>query len=364
VFNKNWWTGRLMDWSMSHEDFKLQLFRFIDVLPYLASEQMLAAHIAEYFSEGENVPAVLRLGAKSAGIGGRLGMKLLGSTIRKNLESMARQFIVGNTIGETVKNIGRFRRKGFAFTLDVLGEATVSEQEADSYAENYIRLLEGLEHAQANWPALGGGDSALDWGYAPRIDLSIKPSALYSQINPADFEGSVGHILDRLRPVYRKIVELNGSMCIDIEMRKHKEITFELYRRLRSDAEFKDYPHLGLAMQVYLKSCDRDIDQMLDWARQQGLPISIRLVKGAYWDYEVVAARQNGWPIPVYTHKAETDAAFERCAERILRKHDFCHLACASHNVRSVCSVLELARALEVPGERCEFQVLYGMPEQ
>ena len=363
VFNKNWWTGRLMDWSMSHEDFKLQLFRFIDVLPCLTNEQMLGEHIGEYFSEGENVPAVLRLGAKSVNIGGRLGMKLLGSTIRKNLESMARQFIIGNSIPDTVKNIGKFRRKGFAFTLDVLGEATVSEQEADSYADNYIRVLEGLEHAQANWPALGGGDSALDWGYAPQIDLSIKPSSLYSQINAADFEGSVGHILDRLRPVYRKIVELNGSMCIDIEMRKHKEITFELYRRLRSDAEFKDYPHIGLAMQVYLKSCDRDIDQMLDWARRQDLPISIRLVKGAYWDYEVVAARQNGWPVPVYTHKAQTDAAFERCAQKILRNHDFCRFACASHNVRSVCSVLELARALEVPDERYEFQVLYGMAE-
>jgi RHH-type proline utilization regulon transcriptional repressor/proline dehydrogenase/delta 1-pyrroline-5-carboxylate dehydrogenase len=193
--------------------------------------------------------------------------------------------------------------------------------------------------------------------------MSIKPSALYSQINPADFEGSVGNILDRLKPVYRKIVEFNGFMCIDIEMRKYKEITFELYRRLRSDSEFRDYPHLGLAMQVYLKSSDRDIDLMLKWARQQRLPISIRLVKGAYWDYEVVVDRQNGWPISVYTVKAETDAAFERSAEKILRNHDICHFACASHNVRSVCSVMELARALEVPDDRYEFQVLYGMAE-
>ena len=363
VFNKDWWTGRLMDWSMRHEDFKLQLFRFIDVLPCLTSDRMLAEHIREYFSEGENVPAVLKLGAKSAGVGGRLGKKLLGGTIRKNLESMARQFIVGHTMPETVGNIGKLRNKGFAFTLDVLGEATVSEQEADAYAENYIRLLEGLERAQADWPALGDGDSELDWGYAPKIDLSIKPSALYSQINPADFEGSVGHILDRLRPVYRKVVELNGSMCIDIEMRKHKEITYELYRRLRSDAEFRDYPHLCLAMQTYLKTCDDDVEQMLSWARERELPISIRLVKGAYWDYEVVAARQNGWPVPVYTQKPETDAAFERCAEKILRNQDVCRLACASHNVRSVCSVLELARALEVPEGRYEFQILYGMAE-
>ncbi|MHC4328407.1 MAG: L-glutamate gamma-semialdehyde dehydrogenase [Planctomycetota bacterium] len=363
VFNKNWWTGKVMDWSMGHEDFKVQLFRFIDVLPYLRTEEMLSDHIREYFARGESVPAVLKLGAKGAGVGGRLGMKVLGKTIRKNLENMARQFIIGGTIPETVKNLEKFRRRGFAFTLDVLGEATVSEAEADLYAENYMRLLGGLERAQSHWPPLGAGDSTLDWGHSPKINLSIKPSALYSQINPADFEGSVGHILDRLRPVYRKVVELKGFMCIDIEMRKHKEITFELYRRLRSESEFRDYPHLGLAMQVYLRSCDRDIDLMLEWARRQRLPISIRLVKGAYWDYEIVAARQNGWPVPVYTDKAETDAAFERRAEKILRRHDFCYLACASHNVRSVCSVLELARVLQVPEDRYEFQVLYGMAE-
>jgi len=363
IFKKNYWTGKVMDWSMSHEDFKVQLFRFIDVLPYLTTEKMLNEHIQEYFARDENVPAVLKFGAKSAGIGGRLGTKVLGKLIRKNLESMALQFIIGNTIPETIRNLGKLRHKNFAFTLDILGEATVSEKEADLYVDNYMNLLEGLRQAQSNWAVLGRADSTLDWGDSPKVNISIKPSALYSQINPADFKGSVGHILDRLKPVYRKIVELNGFLCIDTEMRKCKEITFELYRRLRSDSEFKDYPHLGLAMQVYLKNSDRDIDLMLEWARIQHLPISIRLVKGAYWDYEIVIARQNGWSIPVYTNKAETDAAFERSAEKILRNHDICHLACASHNVRSVCSVIELARSLEVPDDRYEFQVLYGMAE-
>jgi RHH-type proline utilization regulon transcriptional repressor/proline dehydrogenase/delta 1-pyrroline-5-carboxylate dehydrogenase len=363
IFRKDWWTGKVMDWSMSHEDFKVQLFRFIDVLPYLTTEEMLHRHIREYFSEGENIPAVLKLGAKSAGIGGRLGMKVLGKTIRKNLESMALQFIIGNTIPKTVKNLKKLRNEGFAFTLDILGEATVSEKEADLYVDSYMRLLEGLEQTQSDWPALGTNDSNLDWGHAPRINISVKPSALYSQANPADFEGTVGHILDRLRPVYRKVIQLGGFMCIDTEMRKYKEVIFELYHRLRRDSEFKDYPHLGLAMQMYLKNSDQDIDRMLRWARQESLPVSIRLVKGAYWDYEIVLARQSSWPIPVCTVKAESDAAFERSAEKILRNHDICHLACASHNVRSICSVLEMARALDVPDERYELQVLYGMAE-
>ena len=129
-------------------------------------------------------------------------------------------------------------------------------------------------------------------------------------------------------------------------MRRIKNITIELYRRLRADPEFREYPHLGLAMQAYLRESEDDLEGLLAWARREGLPISVRLVKGAYWDYETVLAQQAGWPVPVYTDKAETDAGFERMAEKILRQSRLCHLACASHNVRSVSAVLELARAL------------------
>ena len=365
VFNKNWWISKVMDWSMRHEDFKIQLFRFIDVLPYLTTEEMLVSHIQEYFSNEASVPAVLRLGARSTGMAGKLGTNLLGKTIRKNLEMMALQFIVGGTVEETVKNLGRLRQKqGFAFTLDILGEATVSETEADAYIHSYMDLLEGVGRAQGQWKTLGeDGSSDLDWSAAPKINVSIKPSALYAHADPADFEGTVAHMLERVKPVYRRVKALGGFLCIDTEMRALRHVIIELYKRLRSDEEFAAYPHLGLAMQCYLNDSDADLDGLLAWSRATGLNISIRLVKGAYWDYEVVHARQNGWDVPVYTVKQESDLAFERCSEKILRHHDICHFAVASHNVRSVCAVIEMARMLKVPRERYEFQALYGMAE-
>ena len=363
IFRKNWWTGKVMDWCMKHEDFKIQLFRFIDVLPYLTTTETLGRHLQEYFTRNKNVPAVFKAGIQSSRIGGKLGTKVLGATIRKNIESMALQFIIGDTVSETITNLIKLRDNRFAFTLDILGEATVSEKEAEEYVQNYHELLDGLAKAQPDWPSLEGGDSELDWGSAPKVNVSIKPSALYSQAHPAYPEATVGHMLERLKPIYRKVIQMGGFLCIDTEMKKLKEITFELYRRLRSDSEFREYPHLGLAMQVYLKEADNDVDQMLAWARQQRLPISIRLLKGAYWDYEVVIARQNGWPPPVFTVKAQSDAAFERNARKILENHDLCHLACASHNVRSVCMVMETARQVRVPEDRYEFQALYGMAE-
>ena len=363
LFQKGRWVGKVMDWSMRNEGFKVQLFRFIDVLPYLTTSESLSRHLREYFAEAADVPSVFKWGLKGAGLGGRLGMRVVGASVRKNLEMMARDFIVGARVPETTRRLRRIRGQGFAFTLDLLGEATVSEAEADAYAQGYRRLLDGLAEAQAGWPALGDRGGELDWGDAPRVNVSVKPSALFSQARPVDFEGSVEGILARLRPLCRRVVAAGGFLCLDVEMRTLKNITFELYRRLRSDPEFRHYPHIGVAVQTYLRETDADVEALLEWARREGLPISIRLVKGAYWDYEVAMARQHGLPVPVYTAKADTDAAFERNAERILRAHGICHLACASHNVRSVAAVLEMARALGVPEGRYEFQALYGMAE-
>ncbi|NCD26171.1 MAG: L-glutamate gamma-semialdehyde dehydrogenase, partial [Deltaproteobacteria bacterium] len=195
------------------------------------------------------------------------------------------------------------------------------------------------------------------------VNVSVKPTALFSQASPKDFEGSVRGIYNRLAVILRKVREMNGFMRIDMEQYKFKDITLEVYRRLRDSEEFRDYPHLGIVLQAYLKDTDQDLAGLLAWARAKQLPISIRLVKGAYWDSETVIAKQNGWPIPVWTIKAESDAAYERHARLILENQDICHFGCASHNIRTISAIMEMAKELNVPENRYEFQVLYGMAE-
>jgi RHH-type proline utilization regulon transcriptional repressor/proline dehydrogenase/delta 1-pyrroline-5-carboxylate dehydrogenase len=146
-----------------------------------------------------------------------------------------------------------------------------------------------------------------------------------------------------------------------MESYRFKEITLEVFRRLK--LEYRDYPHIGIVFQAYLKDTDKDVADMLAWARARNTQISIRLVKGAYWDYETVKAKQMGWEVPVWTIKAESDAAYERLARTILENHDICHFACASHNIRTISAVMEMASGLQVPESRYEFQVLYGMAE-
>ena len=362
VFNKGWWTGKVMDWAMRNEQFKIQLFRFVDVLPYLQTTEALNRHIQEYFvAENQDIPAVLKWGAKGAGKGTGWAGKVMNKTIRSNIEGMAKQFIIGETTKQAIKNLNKLRKDGFAFTVDILGEATVSEKEGQEYQANYLALMDALQQETQSWKGLGG--SHRDWGHAPLTNISIKPSALYSQARPSDFENTVQAIVERVFPVLEKAKSMGCHVCIDMEQYKFKDITLEVYKRLRGHEAFRDYPHIALVLQSYLLDTDQDLDTLLTWARTEQLPISIRLVKGAYWDYETVLAKQNGLDIPVYINKYETDAAFERHTAAILHNHDICHYACGSHNIRSIAAAQEMAAAIGVPEEQYEFQVLYGMAE-
>ncbi|OLN29626.1 Proline dehydrogenase [Desulfovibrio sp. DV] len=365
IFNKGFWTGKVMDWAMQNEAFKVQLFRFVDVLPYLTTSDNLSRHIEEYFSGGDagDIPSVLKWGAEKSGMFGGVAAKLMGKAIRSNIEGMARQFIVGEKTKEAVKNIAKIRKDGFAFTVDLLGEATVSEGESDAYRDGYLEVLDAIAAEQGSWKAFAPGEGGLDWGSAPRVNASIKPSALFSQARPMDFEGSVEGILSRMRPVYRKIVAMGGALCIDMEQVKYKDITIELFKRLRSEPEFRSYPHLSIVLQAYLRDTEHDLRELIAWGRSEGLPFGIRLVKGAYWDYETVVAKQMGWPVPVWTKKPESDLAHEKLSRIILENSDLIYFQCASHNIRTIACVMETASELGVADSRYEFQALYGMAE-
>lgn len=368
VFNKSQWIGKLMDWSMRNAFFKTNLFRFVDVYPALKSDQSLTEHIHEYFVEVDgDIPSVMKWWVKLEGYGGFVGAKILNFLIGLNIKGMAKQFIIGENTLQAIKSVEKLRSDGFAFTVDFLGEATISEEEAVQNQSVYLELLDVMDKNQTHWQALPAHGRNFgfnqDWGYSPFSQLSIKVSSLYSQIRPVDFENSVCVILERLKEVYRKVIKVGGSLCIDMESSQYKGITLEVFRRLRSDSEFRECPHLGIALQAYLCDTPKDLDNLLQWARREGLPIEIRLVKGAYWDYEVITAKQNGWEPCVLMNKAETDAAFEALSRKILENHEICYFACGSYNIRSIAAVIEIAKELKVPEMRYEFQILYGMAE-
>lgn len=363
LFQRKYWMGKMMDWCMRHEDFKVELFRFIDVFPCLTDPTSVAKHMKEYFLRpDQNFPRALQftLGSASAT---SLGAKMMAKGVASNIETMGKQFIAGATPQNALPAIEDVRSKGMAFSVDLLGEAVISETEAEAYLERYLELFDILNSAQKSWKPLGSVSGDLDWGYSPKINVSIKPSAMYSQMDPCAFDYSISKAKERLRPIFRKAVETGAHVFLDMEHYDLKNLTLGLFRSLTDEPEFRDYPYTGIVVQAYLKNSEADLKELIGWARRRKERFSIRLVKGAYWDVETVHARQRNWPVPVFTRKPETDANFEKLAHYIMENHQWVDLACASQNIRSIACVMEMSEKLGVPRERLEYQILYGMAE-
>ena len=363
VFQREFWSGKMLEWCMQNEAFKVEMFRFIDVLPYLDRSESILRHLQEYFSGSDmSFPLFLQWGIKSLDPRS-IASKVVAKTIKHNITTMARQFIVGSDPRSALSVLRKLRSQGMAFTIDLLGEAVVSEEEAGEYVARYMDLFDTLNEAQANWPALGDGSGQMDWGVAPMVNVSIKTSAMYSQMRTCAFERSVAKAREQLVPIMRRAVAAGAFVHLDMEQYSLKDLTLALYRSLLEEAEFRDYPYTGIVVQSYLRESESDVRDILEWAKKGGRRFTIRLVKGAYWDSEVIWARQRVWPVPVFTNKAETDANFEKLARMIMENHEWVSLACASHNVRSIACVMETAKELSVPPGRLEYQVLYGMGE-
>lgn len=363
VFKKDYWIGKVLDWCMQDEAFKVEMFRFIDVFPYLTRPESVANHLQEYFCRtDQNFPSMFQWGIKYLSPASMAG-KMIARSITNNLTSIGKHFIAGANPQEALPALEELRTNRMAFTVDLLGEAVVSEKEAEEYLRRYLELLSILDEAHRRWPPLGDGSEDLDWGVTPRVNISIKASAMFSQMEARAFEHSVAMAKERLRPIFKKAIEIGAFVYLDMEHSALKNLTLALYRSLMEESAFHDYPHTGIVIQAYLHESEQDLKDIIQWGRKRKQPFSIRLVKGAYWDAEIVWAREKNWPVKVFTRKQETDANFEKLARLILENHQWVRFGCASHNIRSISCVIELAKELGVPPSALEYQILYGMAE-
>jgi RHH-type transcriptional regulator, proline utilization regulon repressor / proline dehydrogenase / delta 1-pyrroline-5-carboxylate dehydrogenase len=350
--------GALMDWAMKDEKFKIQLFRFIDVLPTLRSSGEVSRHLTEYLDNDEmKLNPALRTALKATSFAGGL----LGGGIKAQVTHMARMFMLGDDQKEIASILKRLNDNDAAFTVDLLGEAVVSEKEADEYAARYLEMLELLGRETTRWKSCSS--NAAPQGEVPRLNISLKISAFYSQIHPTNPEQAIAKLSDRLRPVLRRARELGALINFDMESYAYKNLTLDLFKHIFSEPEFVDEPECGLAMQAYLRDTEQDLRDIVEWARARHRRITVRLVKGAYWDYETVIARQRGWPVPVFEHKVESDANFEKLSAYLLQNMDAVSPAFASHNIRSLAHVFAYAETLGLDRRSFEFQVLYGMAD-
>ncbi|MDA0803753.1 MAG: proline dehydrogenase family protein [Planctomycetota bacterium] len=362
ILNAAFWSNKLMDWSMKDEAFKVQLFRFVDCYPMLRTPEAVHEHLSDYLSQpGVRVPPGLDLGMRAGG----LFKGLMNWGMEGQITGMAQKFIAGTDAASALPQLAALWKQGMAFSVDLLGEVCVSDEEAASYRAKYLDLVTTLPGAVSTWPAhpLLEKDHL---GAIPRTNVSIKISSLYARTDPIDTEGSIRGLLESIRPILVAAAERDVLVNFDIEQHSLKDLTLELFMRACEAVPFT----AGLAMQAYLRSGESDAQRIIDWAKRTGRVVTVRLVKGAYWDYETINAEQMGWPCPVWGRKHETDACFERMANRFIDQmprvagEGGVKLALGSHNARSIAAALGRLDAAGLPREAMELQMLHGMADE
>jgi RHH-type proline utilization regulon transcriptional repressor/proline dehydrogenase/delta 1-pyrroline-5-carboxylate dehydrogenase len=362
VIDRRWWDDRIMAWAMQDESVKVQMFRFVDVLPMLATREAVTRHLHEYFQDvRQHLPSAVRLGlavATPQSIAGRA----LAVAARRNAVGHARRFIAGTNQNEVLAAAMRERKLRRAFTLDVLGEAVTSEVEADSYLHAYVSLIAGIAPVANRWSEVPQIDRE-SLHELPRVNVSVKLSALDSQFDPIDPEGSARRAGARLRTLLRAAREHRAFVNVDMESYRTKDLTLAIFRRILMEDEFRRATDVGIVIQCYLKDAAKDLLALREWAVERGAPVWVRLVKGAYWDYETVFAAAAAWPVPVFENKWETDANYEALTRFTMLHHEHLRPALGSHNLRSLAHGMATARELGIPASGFELQMLYGMAD-
>jgi proline dehydrogenase len=355
--------AKAMELASQDRELRAALFRLVDVTPACRSLDDLARHLADYLDEVDDRPPSLDTAMRMAGT--RAGRAALGAAAAGGVRHMAHRFIVGESPRAAVGTLRDLWGDGTASTLDLLGEATVTEEEADRYAERCREALETLAEATSGWPERPAleGDSA---GPLPRANLSVKVSALTPLLRPDAPELGRDDAARRMRPLLRRARELGAHLHVDMESVDTLEGTMELVFELLDEEEFRDGPSAGVVLQAYLRESPRLLDRLLQWAGESRRepPLTVRLVKGAYWDHEIVEARQHGWTPPVFEVKADCDRNFEALTRRLLGARPDVRVAVGSHNLRSISHAIAYDRATGGEARDLELQVLRGLGDE
>jgi RHH-type proline utilization regulon transcriptional repressor/proline dehydrogenase/delta 1-pyrroline-5-carboxylate dehydrogenase len=351
---------RAMDVASQDAELRAALFRFVDVVPACRSLDDLATHLTGFLEEVHDQPPPLSAAMRMANT--KAGRAALGAAGAAGVRHMAHRFIVGADPADALPTLKALWRDGIAASVDLLGEATITAAEADRYAARCAAALDTLAPAYAALKArpLLERDAL---GPLPRANLSVKVSALTPLLRAEAPERGQCDAAPRLRALLRRAAALGAHLHIDMESLDSREAVMELVLELLAEPEFRAGPSAGLVLQAYLRDSPETLDRVLAWAdatpREQ--PLVVRLVKGAYWDHEVVEARQHGWTVPVFERKADCDANFEALTRRLLEARPAVRVAIASHNLRSVSHAVACNRLLGGADGDVELQVLRGL---
>jgi RHH-type transcriptional regulator, proline utilization regulon repressor / proline dehydrogenase / delta 1-pyrroline-5-carboxylate dehydrogenase len=304
---------------------------------------MLTGRLVEWRqAPGDEPLAVLRR------LIGRSSEPIIRAALMQAMRVMAEQFVMGQSIDDALRRAEPLEQQGYRLSYDMLGEGAVTGADAGRYFQQYTAALDAIATA-SHQPTL-----------VERPGISVKLSALHPRYEVAQRERVLAELLPRLRELAARAARAGVNFTVDAEESHRLMLSLEIFEALARDPALSDWEGLGLAVQAYQKRAIHVVDWLIALAADTRRRWMVRLVKGAYWDTEIKLAQQLGLDYPVFTRKAATDVSYLACAARLLKARGRVFPQFATHNVRTVASILELAG----DNRGFEFQKLHGMGDR
>ncbi|MCY4301516.1 MAG: proline dehydrogenase family protein, partial [Aestuariivita sp.] len=275
--------------------------------------------------EGEGVTAVLKGAVK------RLGEPVIRTAVWRAIKEMGAQFILGQTIEEAVKRAKGREQAGFTYSYDMLGEAALTAQDAESFLQAYRRSISNL------------AEECSSEDIRDNPEISIKLSALHPRYEVSQTE----RVMDELVPVVLQLAQqakaANMGLNIDAEEADRLNLSLDVIEAVLRDPSLKEWDGFGVVVQAYGKRASFVIDWLNAMASELDKKIMVRLVKGAYWDTEIKRAQVEGLKnFPVFTQKPATDISYICCAKKLLGMTDRIYPQFATHNAHTVAAILQM----------------------
>ncbi len=275
----------------------------------------------------------------------KAGEPVVRLAVRRAMRIIGGEFVVGRNIEEALARSAREADVGLC-SFDMLGEGARTQADAQRYLKSYENAIDIIG-------AAAGGRSAQETS-----SISIKLSALESRYSLLQRDRVMQRLVPLVGALVRRAAGLGIQLTIDAEEADRLDLSLDVIEALAKDPATRNWPGLGLAVQAYGKRTLEVIDWVAATARAYGRRMTVRLVKGAYWDTEIKRAQERGLDgYPVFTRKVTTDVSYLACVGRLFSHRDVIYPQFATHNAHSIASVLELAPA----GADYEFQRLHGM---
>ena len=287
------------------------------------------------------------LGMALTRIIGKGGEPMIRKGVDYAMRLLGKQFVTGQTIEEALQN-GKEREKlGYRFSFDMLGEAAMTQADAERYYQDYVNAIHAI------------GKDAAGVGVYNGNGISVKLSAIHPRYARAQHERVMNELLPKLKQLFLLAKQYNIGLNIDAEEANRLELSLDLMAALIADPDLAGFNGIGFVVQAYQKRCPFVIDYLVDLARSHQKKLMIRLVKGAYWDSEIKWAQVDGLNgYPVYTRKVHTDVSYLACARKLLAAQDVIFPQFATHNAYTLAAIYQMGQ-----GKEFEFQCLHGMGE-